>query len=314
VLDAPGRTPVRLPVLAAHGEALRLTVAPPPADAIPPDMIYVPPGRFLFGSADSSDLRRGFLNSPPMHEVTTGAYLIARHEVTFGQWIEFLETLPAEERKQRSPSSLTPQSSLMVEELAPKRWRFTFVRGTRTYVAENGEHIHYDKRERRADQDWLKLPVAAVSFEDALVYAAWLDRTKRLPGAHPCNEYEWERAARGADGRTFPNGEELLPDDANIDVTYNRVPVAYGPDEVGSHPRSRSPVGADDMAGNVWEWTSSVEQSGAPIARGGGWYNEALSARATNREPGEPTQRHVWIGIRMCGNPPLTDHPAATMR
>jgi len=188
------------------------------------------------------------------------------------------------------------------------------VRGTRTYVAENGEHIRYDKRARRADQDWLKLPVAAVSYEDALAYAAWLDRIGRLPGARPCNEYEWERAARGADGRTFPNGEELLPDDANIDVTYGREPVAFGPDEVGSHPRSRSPVGADDMAGNVWEWTASVEQSGAPIARGGGWYNEALSARATNREPGEPTQRHVWIGIRMCGNPPLTDHPAASLR
>jgi len=312
--EAPGRAPARLPLLVAHGETVRLAVAPPPADVVPANMIYVPPGRFLFGSADSSDLRRGFLNSPPMHEVTTGAYLIARREVTYGEWIEFLDALPPDERKARSPSLLTPQSSVTLVEVAPKRWRYTFVRGTKTYVADMGERIHYQKRTTRIDQDWLKFPVAAISFEDAVAYATWLDRTHRLTGAHVCDDHEWERAARGADGRTFPTGEALAPDDANIDITYGREPEAFGPDEVGSHPRSRSPVGADDMAGNVWEWTRSVETPGTPIARGGGWYNEALNARATNREPGEPTQRYVWLGIRMCANPPLTQVPEASMR
>jgi eukaryotic-like serine/threonine-protein kinase len=305
-LDAVGHTSTRLPILAAPGESLRLSVALPAAAAVPASMIYVPSGRFLFGSGDSSDVRRGFLNSPPIHEVTTPAYLIARHEVTFGEWIEFLDSLPPAERKQRTPSSITPQSSIMLTELAPKRWRFTLVRATRTYEAEVGERIHYERRDRRADQDWLKMPVSAVSFEDAVAYATWLDRTNRVPHARLCDEDEWERAMRGADGRTFPTGEVLAPDDANIDVTYGREPLAFGPDEVGSHPRSRSPVGADDMAGNVWEWTRSVETVDMPIARGGGWYNEALSARSTNREPGEPTQRHIWIGIRICADAPST--------
>jgi formylglycine-generating enzyme required for sulfatase activity len=118
-----------------------------------------------------------------------------------------------------------------------------------------------------------------------------------------CDEYEWERAARGADARTFPSGSSLSPDDANIDVTYGRDPLAFGPDEVGSHPASRSPIGADDMAGNVWEWTRSVETANAPVARGGGWYNAEISSRSVNREPGEPTQRHVHIGVRMCATP-----------
>jgi len=305
VFSAPDRAEVRSPVLLSHGEVLKQNISLPAADAVPRDMIYVPPGRFLFGSADSSDLRRGFLNEPPIHEVSTAGYLIARREVTYGEWIEFLDDLPREQRKRRVPASEMPQSSLTLSEVAPKKWQFSMTRATATYTALEGEHVHYEKRAMRADQDWLRFPVAAISFEDALAYAAWLDRTKRLPTAHVCDEYEWERAARGADGRTFPSGEHLAPDDANIDITYGREPVAFGPDEVGSHPRSRSPVGADDMAGNVWEWTRSVETPGAPVARGGGWYNEELSARSINREPGEPTQRHVWIGLRICSSPPV---------
>jgi len=155
----------------------------------------------------------------------------------------------------------------------------------------------------RAEQDWTRFPVAAVSFQDSLAFAAWLNRTHRVPGARLCNEYEWERAARGADGRTFPSGSALAPEDANIDVTYGRDPLAFGPDEVGSHPASRSPVGADDMAGNVWEWTRSVETANAPVERGGCWYNGELTSRSVNRERGEPTQRHIWIGVRVCATP-----------
>jgi eukaryotic-like serine/threonine-protein kinase len=144
-------------------------------------------------------------------------------------------------------------------------------------VSENARRSNF-----RAVQDWTKFPVAAVSYDDAVAFAAWLDRTRRIPGARLCDEYEWERAARGADARSFPSGSELLSDDANIDVTYGREPLAFGPDEVGSHPGSRSPVGAEDMAGNVWEWTRSVETPGAPVARGGGWSNSEISARSMN--------------------------------
>ena len=56
------------------------------------------------------------------------------------------------------------------------------------------------------------------------------------------------------------------------------------------------------MAGNVWEWTRSVETIGGPVARGGGWYQAALDASATNREPGEATERYVWLGMRLCAD------------
>ena len=300
--EAPGHVAARLPVLLSRGESLKLRVALPTAESAPPGMVYVPPGRFLFGSADSPDTRRGFLRTAPLHEVSTEGYFIGRYEVTFAEWIEFLDDLAPDERRRRSPRVST-QSSLALTELEPRRWRLTLTPTTRTYTAETGQQLHYEHRTRRADQDWTKFPVSAVSFEDAIAFTQWLDRTRRIPGARLCDEYEWERAARGADARTFPSGATLAPDDANIDVTYGRDPLAFGPDEVGSHPGSRSPVGVEDMVGNVWEWTRSVQTPDTPVVRGGAWYLGALSARSMNREYTEPTERHSMIGLRLCVTP-----------
>jgi formylglycine-generating enzyme required for sulfatase activity len=301
--EAPGRVAARLPILLARGESQRIRVALPAAATAPSGMLYVPPGRFLFGSADSSEARRQLFSTVPLHEVATPGYFIARHEVTFGEWIAYLDELGPDERRSRSPRSNNAVSSVTLTEIAPRRWRLRLTPTTHAYTAETGQRVHYEGRAHRADQDWTKLPVSAVSFEDAVAYAKWLDRTHRVPGARLCDEYEWERAARGADGRPLPGGATLAPDDADIDVTYGRQPLAFGPDEVGSHPGGRSPVGADDMAGNVWEWTRSVEIPDAPIARGGCWYQGELAARSMNRDYGEPTERTPVIGLRLCATP-----------
>lgn len=57
------------------------------------------------------------------------------------------------------------------------------------------------------------------------------------------------------------------------------------------------------MAGNVWEWTRSVETPDAPLERGGAWYYADTTARSANRERGEPTLRSVFIGLRVCATP-----------
>ncbi len=302
-IEAPGRFPVRVPVLLAAGERLELDLPLPESSSVPEGFVHIPAGRFLQGAEESEYLRRAFFFAPPLHPVTTDAYLIAKHEVTFAQYIAFLKTLPPEERAARMPGS---RRRLTVVDLAHEpdgRWRLTLRPASASYSVRDGEPLHYGKRDRRQRQDWLRFPVSAVSFDDALAYTAWLDRTGQVPGARMCTEREWERAARGADGRRYPGGDWLAPDDANHDATYGREPWGFGPDEVGSHPRSRSPFGVDDLVGNVWEWTRSDVDPEKPSAQGGSWYQSDLTAHTANRDRVERTQREALIGFRVCATP-----------
>jgi formylglycine-generating enzyme required for sulfatase activity len=301
VLRLPDRPPVLHPLLVTRGERLRLRV-PLPA-SIPEGYVYVPPGRFLFGSNDDELVRRNMLRAPPQHPVRTDGYLIARHEVTFGEWLRYLRELPPAERALRRPQAQVSAGSLELTELPDGHWQLTLQRRTAINRAREGERMHYLQRKTRADQDWLRFPVSGISWEDAQAYAAWLSRTGRLPGARLCEVHEWERAARGADSRLYPHGDVLNPDDANFDRTYEKRPAAFGPDEVGSHPASDSPFGISDLSGNVWEWVAMAAEPQSAFYSGGSFYQDALSARSNNHAAGEVTQRSVFIGLRLCATP-----------
>jgi formylglycine-generating enzyme required for sulfatase activity len=285
----------RLPLLLRFGDRQDLQI---PAAAVPDGFIHVPAGRFLTGFDGDEDVRLGFFGAPPLHESETPAYLIARTETTFADWLVYLRTLPPKERVRRMPRAQTLRNALGLSQRPDGRFLLTMQPTTRTYQAFEGEPLVYPGRRRNASVDWRRFPVTGVSFEDARAYALWLSGTGRVPGARLCREEEWERAARGADGRSFPSGASIVGDDANIDETYGRDPLAFGPDPVGAHPRSDSPVGAADMAGNAWEMTRS--RAGTPAIRGGSWYQGALTARSVNREPYEPTARDLLIGFRLC--------------
>jgi eukaryotic-like serine/threonine-protein kinase len=300
-LAAPGRPPVVYPVVVGRGERVAIDVPVPPS--IPAGFAYVPPGASLFGSTDAEEVR-AFFFAVPAHRVWTDGYLIAIHETTYGEWIEFLEALPEPERDRRAPlvGSVGAKGQGLALIRVAGRWELSFQPGSVPLRAAAGEPIVYTGRRRNAAQDWLRMPVGGVSYDDAVAYAAWLDRTGRVAGARLCTEPEWERAARGADDRAYPHGWALRAEDANIDETYGKDAVGFGPDEVGSYPASRSVFGVDDLAGNVWEWVSSHLTAHHSACRGGSFSYAAPTARIANRELPQPSWRDVGLGVRICAS------------
>jgi formylglycine-generating enzyme required for sulfatase activity len=300
-----GRAPVDLPLHLTHGARETVHLALP--TAVPDGYAYVPPGCFLLGSADPEKVRR-FAYSAPMHRFCLGeGFLIGRHEVTFGDWMAYLDDLPpdAPARRILEQPRFGDGGAVALRWQPGVGWTFSFYRSRdEVSTARVGKDFVYAGRTRRNTADWRRFPLSGVSERDLEGYFYWLHQTKRLPGARLCSQHEWEYAARGADGRSYPHGgEHLQPDDANIDETYDRLPTAFGPDMVGSHPASVSPFGLHDMAGNAYELTrSATPEFGSVVLRGGAWYYDSFGADSSGLSPGDPTARDARIGVRVCAS------------
>ncbi len=137
-------------------------------------------------------------------------------------------------------------------------------------------------------------PVVMVSYNDAMAYAEWLSEKTgeswRLP-----TEAEWEKAARGTDGRLFPWGDAFDPGKLN---SHDAGPFSTVP--VGSFPAGASPYGMLDAAGQVFEWTTTPAGNGRHIVKGGSWDDRGCGVcRPAARHSRPDDIKHILVGFRL---------------
>ncbi len=137
-------------------------------------------------------------------------------------------------------------------------------------------------------------PVVLVSHGDAVAYAEWLSRRTarrwRLP-----SEAEWEKAARGGDGRRFPWGDVYHAGRLN---SHDNGPFDTLP--VGTYFDGASPFGILDAAGQVFEWTATPVGGGKMIVKGGSWDDKGCGVcRPAARHSRPAALKHILIGFRL---------------
>jgi len=237
-------------------------------EAAPPDeMVLIPAGKFLMGSSPK-DGRVGF---------TVGVDELPQHTVDLKAY--FIDRYEVTAKKYRMFIEATGRKP-------PGDPRFP--------------EIYPWAREGGVPKEIENNPVIYVSWNDAASFCEWAG--KRLP-----TEAEWEKAARGTDGRIWPWGNIFDPQKANVQE-YK----AGGTLGVGSFPKGVSPYGVYDMAGNVAEWTADWYQAypGSKLVRGafgktrvvkGGAYTlpgEPYARSASRSMARDPEKRHRSIGFR----------------
>ncbi len=254
-----------------------------------PDIDWVPveAGQFLIGNEK-------------LLVVLPYTYWIARYPVTYAQYMAFAEG---------------PEGGYTTDD----------------YWTADGLKWREEKHQLQSfwyDREWRSLnhPVVRVTWHEAVAFCRWLTEKLRSSGQSPLptewevglpNEAEWEKAARGSDGRVYPWGDEYISGYANLNETYGEAGPYYlhRTTPVGMYPLGKSPYGVMDLCGNVWEWCAtksgwkyedglgamdnSLEGYDVRVVRGGSWNSFPRVARSAARSSNLPGLRHDSQGFRV---------------
>jgi formylglycine-generating enzyme required for sulfatase activity len=242
-------------------------------------MVHVPAGDFFMGSRDSDASADG--DEKPMHSVYLDGFWIDKYEVTSEQFARFLNEEGNQEEEGVS-------------------W---------VNVEDEGSNIVYKSGQYRPRSGYEDHPVTYVSWYGAQSYCQWAG--KRLP-----TEAEWEKAARGTDGKIWPWGNDWDEDKVN-----SREAGPGHTTGVGSYPDGVSPYNCMDMAGNAWEWVADryqgdyyqaapdhnprgPDQGVSRVVRGGSWALSQRLTRCAGRFEFIPWVRRDDLGFRCVSSSP----------
>lgn len=251
-LDILSRTAILVLLLAAGCRATQVsdpiagvptaaspTASPTAASPAPPSPVLIPAGSYPIGSPDADDTQ-------PVHQVALQAFLLDRTEVTNAQYAEFLNSLQIQPLQDAAAGAVRPSD--LPETALPLLIEGAEGSQQSLLIALDDEHAQIAIRNGQfaAEPGYADHPVTETTWPGAVRFCQW--RGARLP-----TEVEWEAAARGAAGRTYPWGNEPPTPERAV---YGRESGQTAP--VGSHPAGATPEGLQDLAGNVAEWTSTL--------------------------------------------------------
>ncbi len=252
-----------------------------PAQAVVNKMIKVPEGEFIY--------QNGTTKSLP-------TFYIDEFEVTIGDYLKFMEATKGKYTESYEAPTLTDKN----KNHTPKDWEVIklCIKEQKNF---KGQKINWDH------------PIFNLDWYDAYAYAKWAG--KRLP-----TEEEWEKAARGNSGNTYPWGSTFEPRSANLGLD-SAMAVQTGIGGMDGFAQTSpvnfikgdvSPFGIKGMAGNVAEWTSSFDSSRVissvkvPIVRGGHWKSVEIPMTYRDNANGE-NERTDYIGFRCASDTPPAD-------
>jgi len=252
-----------------------------------PDLVWchVPSGPFTMGSADDSSSLFG--KETPQHEVNLPAFRVSKYPVTNAQFAAFVKAGGYRERQYWTEAG----------------WR---QKGQREWIGpyDFGEPFNLPNH-----------PVVGVTWYEAVAFCRWLTEQLRQCGELGADEEitlpsepQWEKVARGTDGRVYPWGDEADPERANYGGTGIGTTSA-----VGCFPGGASPYGVEDLSGNVWEWCRTKWQGSYDgyrddddlagevrrVLRGGSFLDEARRVRCAVRFRYNPNLRSGGRGFRV---------------
>jgi serine/threonine-protein kinase len=266
---------IRRPVLIRRSEAVHAHVRIRARAEIGEGFVLVPAGPAILGG---DPIAYGGLEQriPDLRE-----FAIAKHPVTCEEYLAFLNATAKTDRaraKRHVPRVRSGEGYY---------WPFEESSGSFEFPPRVEGRLNWAPR----------YPVFGVSYEDALAYIEWkraiTGERLRLP-----HEDEWEKAARGVDGRKFPWGDHFEP--TFCKMKDSRSSVQPEPEPVGTFATDTSPYGVMDTAGGVREICIAYAQDRVvPVMRGGCWHDTALFCRLAFRHVTKPDFVNTGLGFRL---------------
>jgi len=275
-VSAPGHIAAHYPVFVDRLERITINARLLPVAGLQPGFAYVPPGEALLG-----DDAAGTFGALPRQKRHVDAFCMGVVPVTVSEYLQFLNDvrhhLPPEELKELLPAPFGGDSHYLAE-------------------LENGDYA-CPQQDAEGDEWSPHWPVIGITYDNARAYCRWRSQKDGIAYRLPTND-EWEKAARGMDGRVFPWGNRF--DSSFCRMRFTEIGRPH-PVPVGSYATDCSPYGVLDCAGNVRDWCDDWfdDEQTMRVIRGGAWSMYEMFSRLGCRTSDKPPMRSVNIGFRM---------------